>query len=60
MSNTDREYFRTRAATERAMASAALDPKAVAAHLELAQRYETLLDGPQLTLVDAVSNRASI
>jgi hypothetical protein len=43
MSWNDPEYFRERAAVEREMGQAATDPRVIAAHQELAQRYETLV-----------------
>lgn len=42
MSN-DTEYYRERAAAERAMAKAAKDPQAAAVHNDLADRYEALV-----------------
>ena len=39
---TDHQYFERRAAEERAAAAAATSPKAGAAHLDLAARYEDL------------------
>ena len=38
------EYFLERAFFEMAMSRAAIDPRAAAAHLEMAQRYETLAE----------------
>lgn len=43
MSLPDFEYFLERATTEREMANAAKHPKAVAAHEEMAQRYDALV-----------------
>lgn len=42
MSN-DTEYYRERAAAERAMAKATQDPKAAAVHDDMADRYEALV-----------------
>jgi hypothetical protein len=36
------QYFAGRAREERAMSSRATDPRAAAAHLEMAERYEQL------------------
>lgn len=43
MASKDIEYFLERAITEREMANAATHPKAVAAHEELAQQYDALV-----------------
>jgi hypothetical protein len=43
MSMTDIEYFRGRAHVERALALAASDPRAAAAHRELASGYDLLV-----------------
>jgi len=40
---SDFEYFIERAITEREMAKAASHPKVVAAHEEMAQRYDALV-----------------
>jgi hypothetical protein len=51
MSWNDTEYFRKRAAVERAMASGSTEPSAVRAHTELAERYEALVrEGHRPTL----------
>ena len=42
MRSSDSEYFRKRAAVERALAEAAGDLKAAGIHHELAERYEAL------------------
>jgi len=43
MSSHDFEYFLERAITEREMAKTAQHPNAVAAHEEMAQRYDVLI-----------------
>lgn len=53
---TNAEYFAERARFELAMSRTASDPRAAAAHLEMAQRYETLaaefkLARPELQIV---------
>jgi hypothetical protein len=45
MTYNDIEYFLERAITEREMAKAATHPNAVAAHEELALRYDALIEG---------------
>jgi hypothetical protein len=42
MSNRDAEYFADRALVELAMSRVATDPRAAAAHIEMASRYEKL------------------
>ena len=42
MSNRDAEYFADRAMVELAMSRTATDPRVVAAHAEMAARYEKL------------------
>lgn len=44
MSSNDTEYFLERAITERELAKAAKHPSAVAAHEELAQQYDALIE----------------
>ena len=44
MSSNDFEYFLERAVTEREMAKGAKHPNAVAAHEELAWRYDALIN----------------
>jgi hypothetical protein len=44
MSWNDSEYFRKRAAAERALAEAADQPRAAAIHAELAERYQALIE----------------
>ena len=46
----DLDYYRTRAAEERARAAAASDPAARRAHEEMAERYERVAAGDRLTL----------
>lgn len=48
--DTDLDYYRTRAAEERARAEAATDPAVRRAHEQLAERYERIAAGEQLTL----------
>lgn len=43
MSSADNEYFRARAADERAMAAKASNPTIAKIHLQLAEKYESLL-----------------
>lgn len=43
MTRNDLEYFLERAITERELAKAARNPNAVAAHEELAMRYDALI-----------------
>ncbi|HUP67821.1 MAG TPA: hypothetical protein VM145_06400 [Sphingomicrobium sp.] len=51
MPTKDIEYFRERAKTERALGLTAIHPKAMAAHRELAERYDALvLDGAPPTV----------
>ena len=51
MSWNDIEYFRVRAVQERAFADAAEHPNAMAAHAEMAERYDELvLEGKRPTL----------
>ena len=53
---SDTEYFLERAITERAMGKSATHPSAVAAHEELAQRYDALVQErtrPHLRPVEA-------
>lgn len=45
MSANDADYFRDRAAAERALAVAANDPVVAAVHGELAERYDALVEG---------------
>jgi hypothetical protein len=45
MTSNDIEYFLERAITEREMAKAARHPSAIAAHEELALRYDALIKG---------------
>ena len=42
MSDRDAEYFANRALVELAMSRAAADPRAAAAHAEMAERYDKL------------------
>jgi hypothetical protein len=59
MTWNDREYFRERATVERALMSAASDPRVADIHHELAERYEALLrDGDRPTL-RIVTDKAS-
>lgn len=44
------EYYAGRALVERRMMEAAVDPRAVASHAELAARYEALAAYPSLDL----------
>lgn len=44
---SDNEYFAVRASVERELSEAAADPRAAAAHAELAERFATLASGPQ-------------
>lgn len=53
MTNADTEYYRERAATERALAKASDNQKVAAIHEELARRYEALVARAQLHLVAA-------
>lgn len=46
----DLDYYRTRAAEERARAEAATDPAVRAAHRAMAERYERVANGEKLTL----------
>ncbi len=46
----DLDYYRTRAAEERARAQAATDPAVRAAHKAMAERYERVAAGEKLTL----------
>ena len=50
MRSSDNEYFRKRAAVERALAEAAGDLKAAGIHHELAERYEALARDKRPTL----------
>jgi hypothetical protein len=51
MTWNDREYYRKRAATERALAVATSDPRVAPVHQELAERYEALVsEGKRPTL----------
>ena len=43
-------YYAERAINERCMMAAAIDPRAVSAHAELAARYEALASYPSLVL----------
>lgn len=45
------EYFRQRAACEHALALTALHPNAIAAHAELAERYDALVRNGEATNV---------
>ena len=45
------EYFRERAACEHALALTALHPNAIAAHAELAERYDALVRDGKTTNV---------
>lgn len=47
---TEASYFFERARAERHLAETAIDPRAAAAHSELAARYEALASGPELEL----------
>jgi hypothetical protein len=42
MSNRDAEYFSDRASVEMALSRVATDPRAAAAHADMATRYEKL------------------
>ena len=44
MSSNEIEYYLQRAITEREMAKAAKHPNAVAAHEEMSQRYDALVE----------------
>ena len=47
---TTSQYYAERAAAERRRSQAAIDPRAGAAHAELAARYEALASDPSLEL----------
>ena len=56
----DSEYFRHRAEAERDLSAKAADPHSAAIHLELAERYESLVAEvrrPTLRLVTGQSRR---
>jgi len=62
MRSSDKEYFRKRAAVERALAEAAGDLKAAGIHHELAKRYEALARDekrPTLHILTASSSAAA-
>ncbi len=46
----DLDYYRMRAAEERARAEAAIDPAVRAVHREMAERYERVAAGERLSL----------
>lgn len=46
MVRDDQSYFRKRAAEERAAADSAASPKAAAAHLEMADRFDAMAGEP--------------
>ena len=46
--STEESYFFERARAERRLAETAIDPRAAAAHSELAARYEALASDPSL------------
>ena len=48
--NRTSDYYTDRALEERLMMEAAIDPRAIAAHAELAARYEALAAYPSLVL----------
>ena len=64
MSSQDLEYFRTRAATERALASTAERADVAAIHEELARQYEALVENealrPPLSLAEPFRRYARI
>jgi hypothetical protein len=55
----DSQYFRERAAVERALAKAPGDPKVAAVHDELAERYEALVREGKRPILRIVTARAS-
>jgi hypothetical protein len=62
MTWNDRDYFRKRAAIERALAEAASDPRVAPVHQELAERYEALVregERPTLRIVAARAAEAA-
>ena len=50
MSSNNAEYFRSRAEAERALAATSNNSLAAEVHLELAKRYEELVEGDRPTL----------
>ncbi|MCL6697198.1 hypothetical protein LZ496_00130 [Sphingomonas sp. NSE70-1] len=58
MSSDDIEYYRARAAQERAAAADATQSEVAAIHLELARLYEALAEQPELRLGRALLGRA--
>ena len=59
MTRYDREYFRERAVTERILAQAASHRRAIAAHTEMAERYEALVrDGRPSSVVQMIRKSA--
>jgi hypothetical protein len=59
MSWNDTDYFRKRASVERALAAAASNPAAAAAHDELAHRYEALVSDAKRPTLHIVTDRAA-
>ena len=59
MSWNDTEYFRKRAAVERAMASGSTEPSAVSVHTELAERYEALVREAKRPTLHLAAERAA-
>lgn len=56
MLQSDTDYFRQRATTEREMALKAADPRVADVHLELARGYDALAKGPEApALLSAVA-----
>lgn len=55
---TDTEYFAHRATVERELSESASDPRAAAAHAEMAERFEELAsaDRPRLQLVAGMNS----
>lgn len=59
MTSNDREYFRKRAAIERALAQSASDPRIADIHHELAERYEALVGDSKRPTLLILSDRLS-
>jgi len=59
MSWNDTEYFRKRAAIERAMASSSTQPNAIRVHTEMAERYEMLVSEAKRPTLHLAAERAA-
>ena len=58
MRSDDSEYYRRRAASERSLAQAAVDPRIAAIHDELAERYDLLANEDQWPTLQTLTDES--